>query len=230
MGIKECTTSNEEESGFLSTVTIVFRTLITKVFDQFEVIRNLRKSISEKFRLMFEPLNRAYQKIMDAVAKLQGLPKANFRAISVQLRSFFNTILIGYLASTQQKFNDVVKAITSKSFDGFMQGLGLLFPFNLLTNTLSIGKIISSNVFDLAESFNTFLTHLTDSVKKQISKATSKLDAPITQTGGQKETNPNFRPPGCLRNGLLDSKRRRRRRRSRHLHVTFKIPKGQRFG
>lgn len=172
MGIKETALKDDpdEKKGFIGVITTVFVTLVSKTFDQFEVIRNLRKTTTEKFNLMIAPLRESYKQIMSSLATLQGLPEFTLSMLSTKLKDFFADIIRGYIKSTHLSFNDLVKDITKKAFDGLMQAIGLIFPFNLLTNSLTIGKEVTTTTGELTTVFNTFLTKLVSSIKKQIDK------------------------------------------------------------
>jgi len=56
--------------------------------------------------------------------------------------------------------------MTSKGYDGFMQGLGLVFPFNLMTNSLAIGKEVSVHSTELTGAFDDLLTDMIAKIKK----------------------------------------------------------------
>lgn len=119
---------------------------------------------------MIAPLRESYKQIMSSLATLQGLPEFTLSMLSTKLKDFFADIIRGYIKSTHLSFNDLVKDITKKAFDGLMQAIGLIFPFNLLTNSLTIGKEVTTTTGELTTVFNTFLTKLVSSIKKQIDK------------------------------------------------------------
>lgn len=226
MGINEMPipTPPTDNRGFITVITTVFVTLITKTFDYFDVIRNLRKSVTEKFNLIIAPLTESYHQILGALGKLQGVPPLQMNAVTDKLKTFFSSILTGYIASTHQNFNEIVKDITSKSFDGLMQGLGLIFPFNLLTNSLSIGKEVSQNTFQLVGVFNTFLTRLTDSVNKEIEAIEDSGSSSISSSNSLQ-----LKAKDALSGGGLARRRRRRRRCSSSRSRSLKFGKRQTF-
>lgn len=200
MGIKETALKDvsDENKGFIGVITTVFVTLVSKTFDQFEVIRNLRKTTTEKFNLMIAPLRESYKQIMSSLASLQGLPEFTMSMLSTQLKDFFANIIRGYIKSTHLSFNDLVKDITKKAFDGLMQAIGLIFPFNLLTNSLTIGKEVTTTTGELTTVFNTFLTKLIISIKKQI----DKLDKSVTDV---KDGITNGVTDGIAKDSVTDS-------------------------
>jgi len=195
--------------GFITVITTVFFTLITKTFDYFKEIGNLRKTVPEKINLMIVPLRQSYNQVQGALGQLQGIPPTQLKSVTGKLKTFFSSIITGYIASTHQNFNEIVKDITSKSFDGFMQGLGLIFPFNLLTNSLSIGKEVSQNTFQLVGVFNTFLTRLTDSVNKEIEAIEDSGSSSISSSNSLQ-----LKAKDALSGGGLARRRRRRHRSS----------------
>ena len=149
-------------------ITTVFTTLMTKTYDQFQNIGNLRKTVPEKIQLMTKPLKASYGEIMGAVKKLQGVPDADVGQVSTNLKSIFSSIITGYIDSSQKDFNVIVKQLTAKGFDGFFAGLGLVFPFNLVSNSLSVGEKISNSTFDVLHAFNRMLTGMTSTINKKI--------------------------------------------------------------